>query len=134
MQLKDLTVRGGKLSAKDSTKLGARQQKEFKKLQQDLQQEKVKFSQMAANYQKENQELRALLYEETQATERLRMEMDAKDAEVEMWARKAMMSSAGSDTASVNSMDTADNRALDASIADSLLLVPGSASLGRGMF
>ncbi|KRZ95713.1 Rho-associated protein kinase [Trichinella sp. T8] len=83
-----------------------RKDKEFKKLQQDVQQEKRKYDEMVAMYQKEMSDLQATLYEEGQAKERLLIELECKEEELELLQQKLHMLL--SETCSVDSASLAE--------------------------
>ena len=53
-------------------------EKQCRKLQQDLNAEKEKFNEMCAKMQKDLQDLQATLYEESQKSLKLSMELDTK--------------------------------------------------------
>lgn len=73
-------------------------------------QEREKYGQMAAKFQKDLQELQSQLLDESAARVRLQMEMDSKDSEIEqLQAKLALLSS---ESASVSS-GGADNDAED---------------------
>ena len=55
-----------------------KKEKECRKLQQDLNAEKEKFNEMCAKMQKDLQDLQATLYEESQKSLKLSMELDTK--------------------------------------------------------
>jgi predicted RNase H-like nuclease (RuvC/YqgF family) len=88
---------GKKVSSSELRK----KEKENRKIQQELTQEKEKFSQMVAKYTKDINDLQALVYEEGQKSTRLQMEIAAKDSEMEQLKQKVALNS--SDTASVSS-------------------------------
>lgn len=114
---KDLKDRTGK--AKVSSTDLRRKEKDLKKLQQELSQEKDKYNQTIANHQKNIQDLtvsilffnpnkmftqnfvQLQLSEEVANKHRLQMELDSKDAEIEMLKAAAM----NSETASLSSAD-----------------------------
>ncbi|KRY21700.1 Rho-associated protein kinase [Trichinella patagoniensis] len=83
-----------------------RKDKEFKKLQQDVQQEKRKYDEMVAMYQKEMSDLQATLYEEGQAKERLLIELECKEEELELLQQKLHVLL--SETCSVDSASLAE--------------------------
>ncbi|XP_015781078.1 rho-associated protein kinase 1 isoform X1 [Tetranychus urticae] len=82
MTRKDIANIGGKKNKSSSTEL-RKKEKECRKLQQDLTQEREKYNQMVARFQKEISELQASLHEENQAKIKLQMEVDSKDSEIE---------------------------------------------------
>lgn len=66
-----------------------------------LLQEREKYNQMVARFQKELSEVQALLYDESQARLKLQMERDSKDSEIEQLQQK--LSLLHCDTVSINS-------------------------------
>ncbi|XP_044739220.1 rho-associated protein kinase 2 isoform X2 [Chrysoperla carnea] len=80
-----------------------RKEKDYRKLQQELTQEKEKYSQLTVKWQRELQDLQAQLGEETQQKLRLQMEVDSKDSEIEQLQMK--LASMNSETASLSSAD-----------------------------
>ena len=64
-------------------------------------QEREKYSKMVEKMQRDVLEAQQSVYEESQARQRLQMEMDAKDSELEQLRQKLAFTN--SDTASVNS-------------------------------
>jgi Rho-associated protein kinase 2 len=99
MNRKDMSTTGrkNKVSSADLRK----REKECRKLQQELTQEREKYGQMAAKWQKEQQELQALAQEDNLARLRLQMELDSKDSEIEQLQVKLL--SLNSETASLSS-------------------------------
>ncbi|CAL4106563.1 unnamed protein product, partial [Meganyctiphanes norvegica] len=89
--------KGPKASATDLR----RKEKECRKLQQELTMERDKFSQTVSKYQKDLQDIQALLYEESQAKVRYQMEADSKDSEIEQL--RAKLANVNSETASLSS-------------------------------
>ncbi|XP_067205706.1 rho-associated protein kinase 1 isoform X1 [Linepithema humile] len=105
MNRKDLSSSGknkNKASAADLRK----KEKDCRRLQQELTQEREKYGQLAAKWQKDLQDLQAQLVEENQAKLRLQMEMDSKDSEIETLQMK--IASLNSETASVSSIENDD--------------------------
>ncbi|XP_042225183.1 rho-associated protein kinase 2-like isoform X3 [Homarus americanus] len=104
-KLAEIMARKENLPASRKPKASAndlrRKEKECRKLQQELTMERDKFSQMVSKYQKEVQDLQALLYEESQAKVRLQMEADSKDSEIESLTCK--LANINSETASLSS-------------------------------
>jgi len=74
-----------------------RKERECRKLQQELIQEKEKFNQMTLKWQKDIQDLQASISEEHQIKLKLQMELDSKESEIEALTRKLC------ETASVSS-------------------------------
>ncbi|XP_067678854.1 rho-associated protein kinase 2-like [Haliotis asinina] len=89
--------KSSKASAADVKK----KEKELRKLQQELTMEKEKYNQMVAKMQRDISDSQQIVYEESQLRQKLAMEMDAKDSEIEMLRQK--LSVANMDAASVNS-------------------------------
>ncbi|XP_068208171.1 rho-associated protein kinase 2 isoform X1 [Palaemon carinicauda] len=104
-KLAEIMARKENLPANRKPKASAsdlrRKEKECRKLQQELTMERDKFSQIISKYQKEVQDLQALLYEETQSKVRLQMEVDSKDSEIE--ALTCKLANVNSETASLSS-------------------------------
>ncbi|XP_077300753.1 rho associated coiled-coil containing protein kinase isoform X2 [Arctopsyche grandis] len=71
-----------------TSKVSARKDKDYRKLQQELTREKEKYDQMVAKQHRELQELQQSLSEESQGKLRLQMEIDGKDAEIEQLKEK----------------------------------------------
>lgn len=76
-----------------------KKERECRKLQQELTQEKEKFNQMTLKWQKDLQELQAAINEENQVKLKLQMELDSKESEIEALNRKLC------ETASVSSSE-----------------------------
>ncbi|KYN34642.1 Rho-associated protein kinase 2 [Trachymyrmex septentrionalis] len=105
MNRKDLSSSGknkNKASAADLRK----KEKDCRRLQQELTQEREKYGQLAAKWQKDLQDLQAQLVEENQGKLRLQMELDSKDSEIETLQMK--IASLNSETASVSSIENDD--------------------------
>ncbi|EEC13851.1 Rho-associated kinase, putative, partial [Ixodes scapularis] len=88
MNRKDLAGKGG-----GKTNDLRRRDRDVRKLQQELTQEREKYSQMVARLQKELAELQAAAHEEGQARIKLQMELDSKDSEMEHLRRVAAATS-----------------------------------------
>ncbi|XP_066256742.1 rho-associated protein kinase 1 isoform X1 [Euwallacea similis] len=101
MNRKDLKEKPGK--AKVSSIDLRRKEKDLKKLQQELSQEKEKYNQVIATSQKNIQDLSLQLNEEIANKHRLQMELDSKDAEIEQLQLK--LAALNSETASLSSAD-----------------------------
>ncbi|XP_021949296.1 rho-associated protein kinase 2 isoform X1 [Folsomia candida] len=93
MNRKDLNQSSKKGQSGDLRK----KERECRKLQQELIQEKEKFNQMTLKWQKDLQDLQASINEEHQIKLKLQMEMDSKESEIEALSRKLC------ETASVSS-------------------------------
>lgn len=72
-------------------------------MQQELTQEREKYSQLTLKWQKDLQDLQGQLTEENQSRVRLQMEVDSKDSEIEQLQIK--LASMNSETASLSSAD-----------------------------
>lgn len=94
-----------------------RREKDLKKLQQEMAKEKEKYMQQFTNHQKNLQEMHNQLVEEQLAKQRLTMELDSKDAEIEQLQMK--MSQLNSETASLSSADN-DNGSEEVNSTDSV--------------
>ncbi|RUS78321.1 hypothetical protein EGW08_013925, partial [Elysia chlorotica] len=90
--------RGGRGKAEAELK---RKEKDYRKIQQELTMEREKYNKMVEKMQRDVLEAQQSVYEESQARQRLQMEMDAKDSELEQLRQKLAFTN--SDTASVNS-------------------------------
>lgn len=91
----------GKVKHKDADL--RRKEKDYRKLQQELTQEREKYSQLTLKWQKDLQDLQGQLTEENQSRVRLQMEVDSKDSEIEQLQIK--LASMNSETASLSSAD-----------------------------
>ncbi|XP_057657147.1 rho-associated protein kinase 1 isoform X2 [Diorhabda carinulata] len=118
-------------SAKGKSKVSnadlRRKERDLKKLQQELSLEKEKYNQMIGNYQKNIQDLSAQLNEEISAKQRLQMELDSKDADLEQLQLK--LSSMNSETASLSSADN-DGEEIDA-VFEGWLSIPSKQNIRR---
>lgn len=126
MNRKDLTKDNkgkGKVSSADLR----RKEKDLKKLQQELSQEREKFNQMAANLQKTCQDLHAQLADEKDARQRLQMEIDGKDAEIEQLQRKLF----NSETASLSSAENDGDELNADNIFEGWLSIPTKQNIRR---
>ncbi|XP_012943125.1 rho-associated protein kinase 2 [Aplysia californica] len=79
-----------------------RKEKENRKLQQELTMEREKYNKMVEKMQRDVLEAQQSVYEESQARQKLQMEMDAKDSEMEQLRQKLAFAST-SDNSSVHS-------------------------------
>ncbi|BFY99727.1 hypothetical protein BsWGS_02766 [Bradybaena similaris] len=84
-----------------------RKDKENKKLQQELTMEKEKYRKMIEKMQRDVLEAQQAVYEESQARQRLQMEIDAKDSEMEQLRQKLSLST--SDSVSLYSGNNEDS-------------------------
>ncbi|XP_046999282.1 rho-associated protein kinase 2 isoform X1 [Schistocerca americana] len=128
MNRKDMSNAGrgkNKVSSADLRK----REKECRKLQQELTQERDKYSQMVAKWQKDMQELQAQLQEENTLKIRLQMELDSKDSEIEQLHVK--LASLSSETASLSSADNDDDLIGQESRLEGWLSVPNKQNIRR---
>nr|CAH0106470.1 unnamed protein product [Daphnia galeata] len=108
-----------------------RKEKECRKLQQELTQEREKYNQVVAKSQKETQDLQSSLYEENQLRIKLQMEVDSKDSEIEQLSQK--LASASADTVS-NISSGAENESEEGvqdSWLEGWLFVPSKQNIRR---
>lgn len=107
-----------------------RKEKDCRKLEQELKQEREKYSQLAAKWQKDLQDLQAQVYEENQTKLRLQMELDSKDSEIEQLQMK--LASMNSETASLSSADNdGDDFSAQESILEGWLSIPNKQNIRR---
>ncbi|RXM99345.1 Rho-associated protein kinase 1 [Acipenser ruthenus] len=97
---KDMKLDRKKASTADLRK----KEKENRKLQLDLNQEKEKFNQMAVKYQKELNEMQAQLAEESTYRTELQMQLDSKESDIEQLQEKLNDLQLRMDTSSVVSL------------------------------
>ncbi|XP_047365122.1 rho-associated protein kinase 2 isoform X2 [Vespa velutina] len=102
MNRKDVSSTGKNKNKASATDL-RKKEKDCRRFQQELTQEREKYGQLAAKWQKDLQDLQAQLVEENQAKLRLQMELDSKDSEIETLQMK--IASVNSETASVSSVE-----------------------------
>lgn len=124
MNRKDFIEKQGKTKV-SSTNL-RRKEKDLKKLQQELSQEKEKYNQMIASYQKNIQDLNIQCNEEMASRQRLQMELDSKDAEIEQLQMK--LAAMNSETASLSS---ADNDGESDHVFEGWLSIPSKVNVRR---
>lgn len=107
-----------------------RKEKDCRKLEQELKQEREKYGQLAAKWQKDLQDLQAQVYEENQTKLRLQMELDSKDSEIEQLQLK--LSTINSETASLSSADNdGDEFTAQESILEGWLSIPNKQNIRR---
>ncbi|XP_052774970.1 rho-associated protein kinase 1-like isoform X1 [Mya arenaria] len=100
MNRKDFRNQGNKKNTVSAQEV-RKKEKEGRKLQQELSMEREKYSKMVEKFQHDLSETQAALYEEGQTRNKLQMELDAKDSEIELLQQKLSFSSL--DTASIHS-------------------------------
>lgn len=131
-KLAEIMARRENLPASRKPKASAsdlrRKEKECRKLQQELTMERDKYNQMMTKYQKDVQDLQAMLYEESQAKVRLQMEADSKDSEIESLTCK--LANLNSETASVSSGADNDIDELESRL-EGWLSVPNKQNIKR---
>ncbi|XP_060517017.1 rho-associated protein kinase 1 isoform X2 [Cylas formicarius] len=127
MNRKDLRENKGKnkISSADLR----RKEKDLKKLQQELSQEKDKYNQMIANFQKNIQDLNIQCNEEAAAKQRLQMELDSKDAEIEQLQLK--LAAINSETASLSSADNEGDDVNSDHVFEGWLSIPSKQNIRR---
>ncbi|XP_064606678.1 rho-associated protein kinase 2-like isoform X2 [Liolophura sinensis] len=99
-----------------------KKEKECRKLQQELTMEREKYNKMVDKYQRDLSETQAALYEEGQGRNKLQMEMDAKDCEIEQLRSKLFYIS--NDSGSVNSGTLEEDAATGENHMEGWLAVP----------
>uniref|UniRef100_A0A4W4FEK0 Rho-associated protein kinase 1 n=1 Tax=Electrophorus electricus TaxID=8005 RepID=A0A4W4FEK0_ELEEL len=109
-----------------------KKEKENRKLQLDLNQEKEKFNHMAIKYQKELSEMQAQLMEESTYRNELQMQLDSKESDIEQLREKLSDLQLRMDNSSVTSLQTDET---DSGSADSRLegwlSIPNRANIKR---
>ncbi|XP_071965494.1 rho-associated protein kinase 2-like isoform X2 [Antedon mediterranea] len=107
MNRKDPSKKSNKVNATDLRK----KEKECRKLQQELNQEKDKYGKMVTKYMKEISELQGALNEELQKRTSLDMEVASKESEMEVLENKLQMLKFDSTSLnSVNDLESEDSR------------------------
>ncbi|XP_037073648.1 rho-associated protein kinase 1-like isoform X2 [Pollicipes pollicipes] len=127
MNRKDINI-GRKSNPKSSAEL-RKKEKECRRLQQELTQERENFNQTVARFKEDQQEQQAMMAEDLQIKNKLQMELDSKDSEIEQLRQKLSMLT--SETASVSSgadFETADGE--DARL-EGWLSVPNKQNIRR---
>ncbi|KAE8298811.1 Rho-associated protein kinase 1 [Larimichthys crocea] len=117
---------------KGSTADLRKKEKENRKLQLELNQEKDKFNHMAIKYQKELSEMQAQLAEECTYRNELQMQLDSKESDIEQLREKLNDLQQRMDNSSVTSLQTDET---DGNIAESRLegwlSIPNRANIKR---
>ncbi|XP_050553083.1 rho-associated protein kinase 2 isoform X1 [Spodoptera frugiperda] len=93
-------------ATKNKSKMSVRKDKDYRKLQQELTREKEKFDQHMSKLQRDLQDCQQQLLDEQSTRQRLAMEVDSKDAEIEQLKEK--LAALTSETASQSSADAED--------------------------
>ncbi|XP_042724951.1 rho-associated protein kinase 1 isoform X2 [Lagopus leucura] len=128
MNRKDFKIDRKKASMQDLRK----KDKENRKLQLELNQEKEKFNQMVVKYQKELNEMQAQLAEESTYRNELQMQLDSKESDIEQLRRKILDLQQGMDSTSVSSLqpDEIDGN-LPESRLEGWLSIPNKGNIKR---
>ncbi|XP_009469508.1 PREDICTED: rho-associated protein kinase 1 [Nipponia nippon] len=128
MNRKDFKIDRKKANMQDLRK----KEKENRKLQLELNQEKEKFNQMVVKYQKEVNEMQAQLAEESTYRNELQMQLDSKESDIEQLRRKILDLQQGMDSTSVASLqpDEIDGN-LSESRLEGWLSVPNKGNIKR---
>uniref|UniRef100_A0A671XTN3 Rho-associated protein kinase 1 n=1 Tax=Sparus aurata TaxID=8175 RepID=A0A671XTN3_SPAAU len=117
---------------KGSTADLRKKEKENRKLQLELNQEKEKFNHMAIKYQKELSEMQAQLAEECTYRNELQMQLDSKESDIEQLREKLNDLQLRMDNSSVTSLQTDET---DSNLAESRLegwlSIPNRANIKR---
>ncbi|XP_063903455.1 rho-associated protein kinase 2 isoform X2 [Zophobas morio] len=106
-----------------------RKEKDLKKLQQELTQEKEKFNQTISSYQLRIQELMVQCSDEIASKQRLQMELDSKDSEIEQLQLK--LAALNSETASLSSADNEGDEINSDSMFEGWLSIPFKQNIKR---
>ncbi|XP_030366370.1 rho-associated protein kinase 1 isoform X2 [Strigops habroptila] len=128
MNRKDFKIDRKKANMQDLRK----KEKENRKLQLELNQEKEKFNQMVVKYQKEVNEMQAQLAEESTYRNELQMQLDSKESDIEQLRRKILDLQQGMDSTSVASLqpDEMDGN-LSESRLEGWLSIPNKGNIKR---
>ncbi|XP_060679557.1 rho-associated protein kinase 1 [Hemiscyllium ocellatum] len=128
MNRKDIKVDRKKANTADVRK----KEKENKKLQLELNQEREKYSHMVVKYQKDLNEMQAQLAEESNLRTELQMQLDSKDSDLEQLRSKLQDLQLRMDSTSVSSLQTEDS---DGNVAETRmegwLSIPNRANIKR---
>ncbi|XP_023777039.1 rho-associated protein kinase 1 isoform X1 [Cyanistes caeruleus] len=128
MNRKDFKIDRKKANMQDLRK----KEKENRKLQLELNQEKEKFNQIVVKYQKELNEMQAQLAEESTYRNELQMQLDSKESDIEQLRRKIMDLQQGMDSTSVASLPTDETDGnLSESRLEGWLSVPNKGNIRR---
>ncbi|XP_025978579.1 rho-associated protein kinase 1 [Dromaius novaehollandiae] len=128
MNRKDFKIDRKKANMQDLRK----KEKENRKLQLELNQEKEKFNHMVVKYQKELNEMQAQLAEESTYRNELQMQLDSKESDIEQLRRKILDLQQGMDSTSVASLqpDETDGN-LSESRLEGWLSIPNKGNIKR---
>ncbi|KAK9879534.1 hypothetical protein WA026_006605 [Henosepilachna vigintioctopunctata] len=106
-----------------------RKEKDLKKLQQELSQEREKYNQSLMTYQRSIQDLTCQLNDETAAKQRLQMELDSKDSEIEHLQMK--LAAMNTETASLSSADNEGDEFCTEALFEGWLSIPFKQNIRR---
>uniref|UniRef100_A0A8C3TL97 Rho-associated protein kinase 1 n=1 Tax=Chelydra serpentina TaxID=8475 RepID=A0A8C3TL97_CHESE len=128
MNRKDFKIDRKKANIQDLRK----KEKENRKLQLELNQEKEKYNQMVVKYQKEVNEMQAQLAEESTYRNELQMQLDSKESDIEQLRSKILDLQQGMDSTSVASLqpDETDGNLTESRI-EGWLSVPNKGNIKR---
>ncbi|CAM2106528.1 rho-associated protein kinase 1 isoform X1 [Caretta caretta] len=128
MNRKDFKIDRKKANIQDLRK----KEKENRKLQLELNQEKEKFNQMVVKYQKELNEMQAQLAEESTYRNELQMQLDSKESDIEQLRSKILDLQQGMDSTSVASLqpDETDGNLTESRI-EGWLSIPNKGNIKR---
>nr|XP_056710857.1 rho-associated protein kinase 1 isoform X2 [Euleptes europaea] len=128
MNRKDFKLDRKKVNMQDFKK----KEKENRKLQLELNQEKEKFNQMVIKYQKELNEMQAQLVEESTYRNELQMQLDSKESDIEQLRSKISDLQQGMDSTSVASLqpDDTDGNVLESRM-EGWLSIPNKGNIKR---
>uniref|UniRef100_A0A8C2GSX6 Rho-associated protein kinase 1 n=1 Tax=Cyprinus carpio TaxID=7962 RepID=A0A8C2GSX6_CYPCA len=107
-----------------------KKEKENRKLQLELNQEKEKFNHMAVKYQKELNEMQAQLVEECTYRNELQMQLDSKESDIEQLREKLNDLQLRVDSSSVTSLQP-DEVDTDSKLLEGWLAIPNRANIKR---
>ncbi|XP_058035135.1 rho-associated protein kinase 1 isoform X2 [Ahaetulla prasina] len=128
MNRKDFKLDRKKVNMQDFKK----KEKENRKLQLELNQEKEKFNHMVIKYQKELNEMQAQLAEESTYRNELQMQLDSKESDIEQLRSKILDLQQGMDSTSVASLqaDETDGSVTESRI-EGWLSIPNKGNIKR---
>lgn len=128
MNRKGMSTTSNKI--KVSTSVLKKKEKECRKLQQELTQEREKYNQMVDKLTKDLQELQVQFAEENSSKLRLQMELDSKESEIEQL--QGRLATLGGETASLSSADNENDEVyMQDSRLEGWLSVPNKQNIKR---
>uniref|UniRef100_A0A8D2LAD4 non-specific serine/threonine protein kinase n=1 Tax=Varanus komodoensis TaxID=61221 RepID=A0A8D2LAD4_VARKO len=128
MNRKDFKLDRKKVNMQDYKK----KEKENRKLQLELNQEKEKFNQMVIKYQKELNEMQAQIVDESTCKNELQMQLDSKESDIEQLRSKILDLQQGMDSTSVASLqaDETDGNIIESRM-EGWLSIPNKGNIKR---